>query len=195
MAFQTGAGTGNFVPPLNHLSYRWFLPILRLRMVADIDQLIHSAVTEVFGIMLNFPVCPEPPAIGLDNGESHVAGAVGFIGQMSGVVYLYCGDRFARQITCGLLGLKDQEIEGNEMVNDAMGELTNMVVGYLKTRLTDRGMSCVMSIPSVVRGSQFTIEPISSAERRVYNFRCDSSPLLIEVMMKSGARPATLHEA
>ena len=83
-----------------------------------------------------------------------------------------------------MLGLSDAEIEGEEMVNDAMGEITNMVTGHLKSTLSDRGLPCVLTIPSIVRGSHFTLEAVSSTHRRVTSFRCDSSNLLVEVLFK-----------
>jgi chemotaxis protein CheX len=153
-------------------------------MIEDIEQLITLAVTEVFGTMLNFKVRPDRETSPLVNGESHVAGSVGFIGRLSGVVFLYSTNSFARRVTSSLLGLTDNEIEGDEMVNDAMGELSNMVVGHLKSRLSDRGMPCVLTIPSIVRGNHFTIEPVSSTERKVYFFQCDNSQLVVEVLIK-----------
>jgi hypothetical protein len=48
----------------------------------------------------------------------------------------------------------------------------------------------VLTIPSIVRG-QFTIEPISTSERRMYHFTCGERPLLVEVMMKNGETATT----
>ncbi len=153
-------------------------------MIEDLEHLVGSAVTEVMTTMMSFRVQQTPTAINFASGEGHIASAVGFIGKTTGVVYLYASDRFARQMTCRLLGLEDSDIDGDEMVNDAMGELANMVVGHIKSRLVDRGLACVLTIPSIIRGSSFSIEPVSSAERRVYFFDCDQSRLGVEVMLK-----------
>jgi chemotaxis protein CheX len=153
-------------------------------MIEDLEHLVGSAVTEVMTTMMSFRVQPTPNTINFASGEGHVASAVGFIGKTTGVIYLYASDTFARQMTCRLLGLEDSDIDGDEMVNDAMGELANMVVGHIKSRLVDRGLACVLTIPSIIRGSSFSIEPVSSAERRVYFFDCDQSRLGVEVMLK-----------
>lgn len=153
-------------------------------MIEDLEHLVGSAVTEVMTTMMSFRVQQTPNTINFANGEGHVASAVGFIGKTTGVIYLYASDTFARQMTCRLLGLQDSDIEGDEMVNDAMGELANMVVGHIKSRLVDRGLACVLTIPSIIRGSSFSIEPVSSAERRVYFYDCDRSRLGVEVMLK-----------
>jgi len=43
-------------------------------------------------------------------------------------------------------GLADHEIEGNEMIDDLIGGLSNMVVGHIKSQLSDRGMPCVPTL-------------------------------------------------
>src|SRR4051812_19744502 len=118
-------------------------------MITDVDNLVTSAVTEVFTTMLNFPVRRDPPDTVIRNGEPQVAGSVGFIGIVSGVVYIYWTARFAKSMTGKMLGLTEKEAT-DEMVNDAVGELANMVVGYMKSRFSDRGMPCVLTIPSIV---------------------------------------------
>ncbi len=153
-------------------------------MIEDVEKLIDTSVTEVFSTMLNLQMKLEPAHTALPNGEPQVAGSVGFVGRLTGVVYLYSTQAFARRMTGKLLGLADNEIEGEEMVNDAIGELSNMVVGHIKSRLSDRGMPCVLTIPSVVRGSNFSIETVSPSERRAFSFRCETGHLVVEILIK-----------
>jgi chemotaxis protein CheX len=154
-------------------------------MIHDVDELVTSAVSAVFETMMNTKVVSKPLEAAL--GEAalpHVAGSVGFIGRVSGVVYIHATEAFARRITRTLLGLEDSEVQGQEMVNDAMGEMANMIVGHMKSRLSDRGMPCVLTIPSVVRGTNFCIEAVSSTEGRVYVFECAHEHLLVEFLAK-----------
>lgn len=153
-------------------------------MIDQIDELVTQAVARAFDTMLNQKVQLEPAHEGMWNGEPHVAGSVGFIGRLAGVVYIYSSASFARRITGQLLGLKDEEIESDEMVNDAIGEITNMVVGQIKSQLSDRGMPCVLTIPSIVRGSHFMIEAVSTTTRRVNSFRCGDHRLIVETLIK-----------
>ncbi|HVY71633.1 MAG TPA: chemotaxis protein CheX [Verrucomicrobiae bacterium] len=151
-------------------------------MIADLDALLARAVTEVFQKMLDLPMSLDR---GRPTGQYQVAGAVGFIGDSSGVIYVYLGNPFARRITCQLLQITDSEIESEAMVNDVVGEMANMVAGQVKSELNDRGGNYVLTIPAIVRGSHFTIEPMSSAERRVVVFRSGEDQLLLEVLLKS----------
>jgi len=153
-------------------------------MIDDLDELVTSAVTELFGTMLGMKMLRVPVQAGFGNNEAHVAGVVGFIGKLSGVVYVYTTQSFSHRITATLLGIKDSEIDGSEMVNDAMGEMANMLVGQMKSRLTDRGISCVLTIPSVVRGSQFSVETISTTEGHVFSYEAAGNRIFIHFLLK-----------
>ena len=153
-------------------------------MIADLEGLVTGAVREVFSTMLRMDMLPAPLESGFGNGETHVAGAVGFVGRLSGMVYVFTTVSFARRITATFLGLQESEIEGDEMINDAMGEMANMVVGHMKSRISDRGMPCVLTIPSVVRGSHFSVEAISSTEGHIYSFACGANRIFVQFLLK-----------
>ena len=118
----------------------------------------------------------------------HVVGTVGFLGEANGLIYLYVDLEFARLITCHLLGMTAAELDeaGDEVINDAIGEMTNMTVGSFKNGLCDAGYPCKLTIPSILRGSNFSIEPISSATRQIYNFNCGGNRLVADILMKVG---------
>ena len=154
-------------------------------MIQDLDLLVQSAVNEVMSTMLSLDMELDTPGTSLATGAGHVAAGVGFTGRTTGMVYLYATNNFAKKLTSGLLRMNTGEVARDEMVNDAMGELANMVVGHMKSRLSDRGMPCALTIPCIVRGANFTIEPVSSTERQVSSFRCQNGQLVVEVLVKS----------
>lgn len=142
-----------------------------------------SAVTEVFATMFGTEVKPAalvPEA----SGQTVLAGSVGFIGDVNGIVYIRTAEPFARVLSGRMLGLQPDELD-DEMVNDALGELSNMVVGCVKSHLCDQGLPCVLTIPSVVRGTDLTVETIPCAERRLLSFRCEEHQLRIELLIKT----------
>jgi chemotaxis protein CheX len=155
-------------------------------MIDELEEMLKTAVGGVCQTMLNFDPRPIPLQKNAITSDAHLASSVGFIGKVTGVVYIYATADFARDITRTMTGLSDAEIDSDEiMVNDAMGEVANMVVGNLKATLVDCGMACVLTIPSIVRGSNFSIEAISSTTRRVLCFRCkDSHNLVVEILIK-----------
>jgi chemotaxis protein CheX len=117
-----------------------------------------------------------------------VVGTVGFLGEASGLIYLYLDQNFANLCSCQLLGMTEFELKsaGNEVVNDAIGELTNMVVGSFKNGLCDAGYPCKLTVPSILRGRSFSIDPISTAQRRIYCFEGAGHWLVTDIIMKSG---------
>ncbi len=142
--------------------------------------------------MLSITTQPDPSLKLINNSSQHIASSVGFIGRITGVIFIYSDDAFARVITSRMLGMDPKDVDEDAMVNDAMGELGNMVMGHIKSRLCDRGLSCVLTIPSIIRGTQFSVEPVTNATRLVLGFRCDEkNQIAIEVLIKEtdGAQP------
>ena len=154
-------------------------------MIADLEGLVTGAVTGLFSTMLSTNMLPASLEPGFGNGEAHIAGAVGFVGRLSGVVYVFTTVSFARCITATFLGLTEAEVEGDEMINDAMGEMANMLVGHMKSRISDRGMPCVLTIPSVVRGSHFSVEAISSTTGHIFSFTSGTDRVLVQFLLKA----------
>lgn len=154
-------------------------------MKMNLDDMVQSAVVDVFGGAFGLPMTAEPAGALVLNGEPHVAGAVGFIGDMTGVVYIYCTTRMARKIASRSMGLDEAGPEADDMVNDTVGEIANMVVGGVKAKLFDEGVQTVLTIPSIVRGSNFVIECVSNTERAVRSFRsADGHQVVTEVLLK-----------
>jgi chemotaxis protein CheX len=162
-----------------------------------IRENIARAVGDVFKTMLGKEPTLTPVAKNLEevwpsqsplaeNPRPHVVGTVGFIGEANGLIYLYLDLAFARLCTCHLLGMTEAELSeaGDEVINDAIGELTNMTVGSFKNGLCDAGYPCKLTIPSILHGSNFTIEPISSVTRYIYHFDCAGHRIIADILMK-----------
>jgi chemotaxis protein CheX len=163
-----------------------------------IRENINRAVGEVFKTMLGrqaeMCVLTEQtncwPPVSLD-GEANIpqiVGTVGFLGDVNGLIYLYLDVPFARIATSQMLGLSDQEIDeaGDEVVNDAIGELTNMTVGSFKNGLSDAGFPCKLTIPTILRGSNFSIEPIADVQRYIYKFQSAGQSIVTDILLKAG---------
>ena len=116
-----------------------------------------------------------------------VVGTVGFVGECNGLIYLYLDLGFAKACTRHMLGMSESELEfaGDEPINDAIGELTNMTVGSFKNGLCDAGHPCKLTIPSILRGTNFSIEPISTAVRHVYRFDYGEHCVVADILMKN----------
>jgi len=155
-------------------------------MIGDLEEMLKTAVGEVFRKMLKVEARSVPVVSVVAAGEeTQIASAVGFIGDLTGVTYLYASAGLANKMTSVVLEMDEGDVQGEEMVNDVMGELANMIAGSVKASLMGRGMSCMLTTPSIVRGSSISIEAISSATRRMLCFQfADDQKLLVELMLK-----------
>jgi chemotaxis protein CheX len=155
--------------------------------IEQIDGLIRDAVKEVFRSMLSMEVDAELTTPLPTDPGGQIIGSVGFIGEVNGIIYIYAGAGFARIITSRLLGMTETEVDPGEMVTDAIGELSNMVAGYVKSRLCNGGLPCTITIPSVVRGQELKVEGSAQVIRRVIGFRNCKHHLLAEVLLKESS--------
>lgn len=154
-------------------------------LIDELRDLLSTSVREVLATMFStdaHSALAEDVCLG---DESVVAGSVGFIGDVNGTVYIMVPESFARSLARQMLGLSEAELDGDEMVNDVIGELSNMVVGGVKSQLCDRGLSCVLTIPSVVRGQSLSAEPVKSIERRRLGFHCGAGHAIVELQFKT----------
>ncbi len=151
---------------------------------------IVRAVVDVFKTMLEQPVTlgeadrgwpptpPPEPALA----TPQVVGTVGFLGEMNGLIYLYFDVGFAQTCTGVMLGMSEDEAT-EDVVNDAIGELTNMIVGSFKNGLCDAGFPCKLTLPSILRGTNFSVEPVSTARRYLYAFNTSGRRIVADILM------------
>ena len=151
----------------------------------QVQKLTGNAMREVFQSMVSMELTPEEPSMPANDPEGQIIGSVGFIGETSGVICIYMGDSFAKNATSRMLGISESEVDEEGMVNDAVGEISNMVAGYVKSRLCDRGWHCVLTIPSIVRGRQLSVDSSApNITRKVLGFRNDKFHLMTELLLK-----------
>ena len=149
-----------------------------------IEGFTREAVRDVFKKMLAPEVQEYEPTPLSSDAAGQIVGSVGFIGQATGIIFLYAGAGLGRVVTCKMLGLTEAEVD-DEMINDAFGELCNMVVGSVKSHLCDRGWPCVLTIPSIMRGNGLIIETVADVKRTVLGFRTGAQRLNVEVTVKN----------
>jgi len=128
----------------------------------------------------------EPSESSLVNDESGVVyGNVGFAGIATGMVYFGMSQSSAVNVAAGMLGMTTTEVsDGHSLVNDVVGELSNMTAGAFKNQLCDKGYHCRLSIPSIIRGKYFVVEGDEAELREIYEFKIGEDLLVFELFMK-----------
>jgi flagellar motor switch protein FliN len=145
---------------------------------------IKKTLLDTFETMLSMPLEPVEKAAAQPAAGNQLVGAVNFAGEVIGVMSLHVDERFGRDMTAAMLGMKPEEVEGEEQIKDVIGELTNIVAGNVKTDFLDSGLKCIISAPSITRGSDFKIDPLDIAPPRHVFFRYQDNPLRLEFCLK-----------
>jgi chemotaxis protein CheX len=153
----------------------------------DVRASVSETLIEVFDTMLGLAATPAskppPPASGAV--VERVTGCVGLGGEgICGALYIHLPAGLARALAAAMLGMTVEEFSGDTEVNDAVGELCNMVTGGLKSRLCDAGTPCALSIPSVIRGTAYEIQAEPDARKELLLFTCNDQPITVEVHVK-----------
>ena len=121
----------------------------------DLRESIVKVTHEVFSQMLYMEATPqEPIEPGMTFFDS-ISGIIGFGGTVKGMLAVHVSEGVAKTITGGFLDMPVDEID-NE-VNDAIGELANMLAGSVKHTLSKNLVGIRLSLPSVIMGNQYSV--------------------------------------
>jgi chemotaxis protein CheX len=151
---------------------------------ADICAMLRADLPVIFQTMLGLSAVPMAEADPQLRDQDVVVGSVGFTGEANGMVYVHMRETLAHALASRMLSVEESVLD-HEMVNDVVGELSNMIVGSVKSQLCDAGTPCVLTIPTIVRGRNLNIEQVGSAQRRVLGFSCANDRLLLELLLKT----------
>lgn len=143
-----------------------------------VRETIAGITKGVFSTMVMLDVVDEAPldAPVLSFHET-VTSMVGLAGSHSGILAIHCPKKLALLVTSNMLGMEVTDIDDD--VNDAMGEIANMVGGDVKHIFSPKGGDLNLSIPTVIYGSDYALESISSAQSLVMPFVCGDERFLL----------------
>ena len=132
----------------------------------------------VFSTMVMLDVVAEPPLTEpVVSFHETLTSMVGLAGIYSGILAVHCPKSLALQITSNMLGMEVTDIDDD--VNDAMGEIANMIGGDIKHIFSPKGADINLSIPTAIYGSDYMLESMSSAESLVMPFECSGDRFLL----------------
>ncbi len=111
-----------------------------------------------------------------------ITGVVGLTGTIRGVLAIHIPHVVALEITGNFLGIELDQV--NEDVEDAIGELANMVGGNVKSLLSEKGRDIELSLPSTVSGKEYGFHTIKGAEKTIIPFRSESGVFYVELQLE-----------
>ncbi len=117
------------------------------------DCLLDSA-SEVFETMVFMALEEAGEEVQSIDEDVVLLGTITFKGAIEGVLGICCGFECARTIAANMLGTDPDEDLKADDIDDAIGEVANMVMGAVKARIQNETGTVDVSIPSVVRGRE-----------------------------------------
>jgi chemotaxis protein CheX len=113
-----------------------------------------ETVFEVFAQMLGLPVAVAPPPIPeIGTGDERTA-IVGYSGAMRGMCEVQMNQQSATAVASAMLGMP---VDDEASLDDAVGEICNMIAGGWKDRIESLSSNCMISPPTVITGRTYKV--------------------------------------
>lgn len=142
---------------------------------------IRLSTEEVFSTMLGLNLTMGEVYVARDGVEpsSGVVSIVGFAGPWVGSGSLYCTGQFACKIASFFL--QEEFSAVTEDVLDSVAELTNMIIGNVKTHLENRVGAMGLSTPTVIYGRNFQTRSVRNQEWTVVPFSLEGDRMCVQM--------------
>jgi chemotaxis protein CheX len=144
------------------------------------NQLKHD-VKEIFSTMvgldnlLHLPIKVDP----VSDFKDCISGMVGMAGTYNGLASIHMPTELAMRATSSMLGTAITEL--NDDVNDAIGEMANMIAGSFKLRLSKSGLDIQLSTPSVIFGKEYFIALGNNPKQLAVRFATDDDWFMVVI--------------
>ena len=158
-----------------------------------IVESISQSAGNVFSTMLGSDLASGEVTIETTAAEPNdgVVSFIGIAGTWAGTGSISCSPALACRVCSAMLMTEASAV--NEEVLDAVAELTNMIIGSVKTDLEHHLGPLGLSIPTVVFGRNFKTRSAGSTEWINVRFDWDGDPLLIKMCLAPNEKAHGTH--
>ena len=118
--------------------------------------LLELATREVFELMLNSQLT-KPEATMEESTD--ITSMVGLAGALCGLLSVRCSRPAAELMASKMLGVSPDKVGAD--LCDAFGDICNMVAGNFKNKISGLSDGCMLSVPTVVTGNDYTLHPLT----------------------------------
>jgi chemotaxis protein CheX len=120
------------------------------------------------------------------SGERTLTGCVQLAGAWEGAVFLFAPSLLATRLAGVMFSMEPSTLTDSD-IEDAWGELGNMIAGNLKVLLPS---PCQLSLPAVVQGLDYeVVVPGTKLLSRVF-FDCEGEPIIVTLLEGVAGRDA-----
>ena len=107
---------------------------------------------------------------------------VGFVGELTGLISIFCSRRIATHIATKMLGLEVKVV--NSDVRDAIGEIVNIIVGMFKSKFGTDHSPFQQSTSSVIDGENFSSNKYNLDNNRLIVCEGDEGKFYVQLLLK-----------
>ena len=156
---------------------------------------VKSSTAEVFSTMLGFEAVVGEVYVsqGSPRPTEGVVSLIGLAGPWMGTGSISCSPRMACRVSSALLMGEYAAVD--EEVLDAVAEVTNMVIGNVKTALEEQVGPMGLSIPTVIFGRNFSTKSAGNNNWTVVPFVCGEDTVLVQMCVvpnTEGSKPSRM---
>ncbi len=144
-----------------------------------IEKEICEYTESIWKSILSLDVKPAQNGSGDSNNNYAVAGCIQITGAWNGSVTMHYPMPLAKQVASIMFDLHGEPVE-NEQIQDALGEMTNMTGGNIKSLLPE---PCFLSLPAVALTDRAMRIPGSELVTQV-TFKCNGENFLVSLLKK-----------
>src|ERR1700683_4160048 len=159
-------------------------------IVVMVGDLLVQAVTEAFETMLSITLETEDASAMSLAEHGFLTGSVYFTGKTNGRVTLALSPHLSLLLAARLLGGNLDDEYPPEAINDAIGELVNIVTGNLQSRLCDAGLPSEVGLPEVTYQSTLPKETVPGGSNDHFYFRCGTHTLTVSLSIDPSPQTA-----
>ena len=151
----------------------------------DIKNKIITSVEEIFSSMVMMPVSPRNDVPEVNPLIDSISAVIGFAGARKGVLAVHMPQAVAMAVTSSFLMMDVTEM--NEDVDDAIGELANMLGGDIKSILSENGRDIDLSVPTTISGHSYDFQSSKDNERFLVTFEVEKGTFCIDCQLVKSA--------
>lgn len=140
---------------------------------------LDQAVEEVFGLMLGVAVAGVEEGAGMDSACETLTAVIGLAGALSGACTVQARAETAIHMTACMVGMELDRVD--DAVLDGLGEISNMLAGAWKSKIPALSGACLLSVPTVVTGTQYVVHRQTPAFYVERNYRLASHVFTVRV--------------
>src|SRR5438552_684506 len=141
--------------------------------------IMECAALEVFELMAGVRPELNPDSEAAPRGQE--TAMVGMAGALCGMTTIRCARVTSARLAALMLG--EDAASNPSAARDAVGELCNMVAGNFKSKISNLSDHCMLSVPTVISGEDYSMETSEPTEGVTVALTFEGEPLWVALII------------